>query len=68
MSDERPSSPPPRRSTRLASVYVLGLFGVALVALMLMRGAGRLLVPLLLIGAVVWVVHRVVQKIREPID
>ncbi|MEZ6036167.1 MAG: hypothetical protein R3F29_01715 [Planctomycetota bacterium] len=66
MSDERPQ--PQRSAARLASVYVLGSLGFALVVLMLMRGAGRFLVPLLLIGGVAYVVNRVIKKIREPID
>ena len=44
-----------------------GLFGAFLVFAWL-RGAGRLLIPVLLIGGFAWFVHRLVRALRAPVD
>ncbi len=59
-----PPQPPPQR---VAAAWFLGFAGVALVVFLWLRGAGRAIVPLLLVGAVAWIVVRVARKIREPL-
>lgn len=60
-------SPPPRPAARLAAGYFLGLAVVALVIFLWLRGAGRLLIPMLLLVAVGYGVVRIGRKIREPL-
>jgi hypothetical protein len=60
-----PSSPPPQR---IAATYFVGFLFVLLVGFLWLRGAGRMLLPLLLIGGLAYGVHRVVKKVREPIE
>lgn len=55
---------PPRK---LASAYFLGFVFVVLAVALWMRGAGRFLLPLLLVGVVVVIGARIVRKIREPL-
>lgn len=51
----------------MAAGYFLGLAVVALAILLWLRGAGRLLIPMLLIGAVGYGAVRIGRKIREPL-
>lgn len=60
---KRPQPPP----QRLAASYVLGALFVLVLVVAWLRGAGRLLIPLLLIAAAVAIVRRVVRKIKEPL-
>lgn len=60
------ADPPTRR--KLGSAYFLGFFVFALMVLLWMRGLGRLLIPVLLIGAALYGVSRVIRKVREPVD
>jgi len=56
--------PPPQR---LAAAWFLGIVGVAFVVFAWMRGAGRILLPvLLLLGAAVIVV-RVIRAVTRPL-
>ena len=52
----------------LGSAYFLGVVAVAFVILLWMRGLGRFLVPLLVIGGVVYAVYRFVKLVRAPVD
>jgi hypothetical protein len=55
------------RAQRVGATYFVGfLIAVAAVFLWL-RGAGRFLIPLLLVGIVVYGFMRVAKKIREPL-
>lgn len=53
---------------RLAATWFLGCVAFAVVVFLWLRGAGRLLVPLLLIGGVAYAVNWFVRKVREPVD
>ena len=55
------------RPQRLAAGYFLGFVVAVFLVFAWLRGAGRLLIPLLLGGLVVVVITRVVRKIREPL-
>lgn len=58
------AAPPPRK---LAASWFLGFVFVVLAVAMWLRGGGRFLLPLLLVGIVVVVVARVVRAIRAPL-
>jgi hypothetical protein len=60
-----PSPPAPRR---IAAAWFLGVFGTALLILLWLRGAGRLLLPVLLIALLAWGVTSFLRKVREPVD
>ncbi|MEO6596617.1 MAG: hypothetical protein ABIP94_17860 [Planctomycetota bacterium] len=51
----------------LAASYFLGFCFVAFCVALWLRGAGRFLLPALVIGGIGWVVVRVVRKVREPL-
>lgn len=59
--------PPPPRAQRMGATYFIGFLVAAAAVFLWLRGAGRFLIPLLLVGAVVWVLVRVAKKIREPL-
>lgn len=61
----QPSSQP--HPQRLVASYVLGALFILVLIVAWLRGAGRLLIPLLLIAAAVALVRRIVRKIKEPI-
>ncbi|MBM4063196.1 MAG: hypothetical protein FJ265_19180 [Planctomycetes bacterium] len=61
----RSASPPAQ--PRLAAGYFLGFVFLALAVALWLRGLGRLLLPLLLVGGVAYVVVRVVRAIRAPL-
>lgn len=63
MNRSAPSPSPPR----LAAGYFLGFVFFALAVALWLRGLGRLLLPLLLVGGVAYVVVRVVRAIRAPV-
>ena len=52
---------------RIGASWFLGFVAAALLVVLWARGAGRLIVPALLLFAVGYGVHRLVQKIREPL-
>ncbi len=52
---------------RMAAGYFLGFLFIAFLVFAWMRGAGRFLIPLLLIGLVGYAVVRFVRKVREPL-
>lgn len=52
----------------LGSAYFLGVVAVGFVILLWMRGLGRFLVPVLVIGGVVYAVYRFVKLVRAPVD
>lgn len=56
-----------RSGQRLAAGWFLGFVFVAFVVFAWLRGAGRLLIPLLLIGAVGYGIARFLRKVREPL-
>lgn len=60
MSEPRPQA--------LGSAYFLAFVFFALAVLLWLRGFGRLLLPALLIGLMVYGIWRFVQKVREPVD
>jgi predicted PurR-regulated permease PerM len=51
----------------MAAGWFLGCIVVAFFVLAWLRGAGRFLIPLLLIGAIAYGLRRFVQKLREPL-
>ncbi len=53
---------PPPRGQRLAAGYVLGALFVALLILLWTRGAGRFVLPLLLLGGAALLVRRLIRK------
>ena len=53
---------------RMAAGWFLGCIAFAVVVFLWFLGAGRLLVPLLLLGGVAYAVHWFVRKVREPVD
>ena len=66
MSGPKPTRPPVRPQ-RLAAGYVLTALFFVVVIVAWMRGAGRFLLPLLLIAGAAALVNRVIKKIREPL-
>ncbi len=58
--------PPPSRQ-RIAAGYVLGILFVVAIGYALTRGAGRVLIPVLLIAGLLVLVNRIVRKIKEPL-
>lgn len=63
------SDAPDKRSARsIGSAYFLGVVFVGFLILLWMRGLGRLMIPLLLIGAVCYALYRFVKLIRAPVD
>ncbi|HIE71402.1 MAG TPA: hypothetical protein EYP98_15205 [Planctomycetes bacterium] len=58
------SSKPPK----LASAYFLGFMFFLLAMLLWLRGMGKLLLPAALLALVGYGAHRIIKKIREPID
>ncbi len=52
----------------LASGYFLGFFFFLLAMLLWLRGMGRLLLPAALLGLIGYGLHRIIKKIREPLD
>ncbi|HEX5054221.1 MAG TPA: hypothetical protein VFZ65_20755 [Planctomycetota bacterium] len=61
------SDAPRPPAQRLAASYFLGTCFVAFVVVLWLRGAGRIVLPLVSIGGAAWVVMRVVRKVREPL-
>ncbi len=57
-----------KRPQRLAAGYFLGCVFFAFVVFAWLRGAGRLMIPLLLAGLVGYGIVRFVRKVREPVD
>ena len=57
-----------RRGGSLGSAYFLGFVFTGLGILLWLRGLGRLLLPLFLIGAAVYGVRRLLQLVRAPVD
>jgi len=53
---------------RVAAGWFLGFVLLALIVFACLRGAGRIVVPMLLIGFAAYALHRFVRKVREPID
>jgi hypothetical protein len=56
------------RVQRMAAGWFLGCVLFAAVVFAWLRGAGRVLVPLLLVGGLVYAAHWFVRKVREPVD
>jgi hypothetical protein len=56
-----------RSGARIAAGYFLGFALVALVVFAWLRGAGRFLAPLLLVGLAAYGVLWFVRKVREPL-
>lgn len=56
------------RPQGLAGAYFLGFVFFVLAVLLWLRGLGRLVLPALLLGLVMWGAWRFVQKVREPVD
>ncbi|MCA8964060.1 MAG: hypothetical protein H6838_01505 [Planctomycetes bacterium] len=56
-----------KRPQRLAASYVLTALFFVVVIVAWLRGAGRFLLPLLLLAGVAVLVRRVVRKIKEPL-
>lgn len=59
MSDQQP---------KLASAYFLAFMFFLLAMLLWLRGMGRLLLPAALLALVGYGVHRVIKKVREPVE
>lgn len=57
------TSPP-----KLASAYFLGFMFFLLAMLLWLRGMGRILLPAALLALVGYGVHRIIKKIREPVE
>lgn len=53
---------------RMAAGWFLGCIAFAMAVFLWLRGAGRMLGPLLLLGALAYAVHWFVRKVREPVD
>ena len=53
---------------RLAAGYFLGFGAVVLAILLWMRGAGRLVLPLLAAGLIAVLVARIVRALRAPLQ
>ena len=52
----------------LGSAWFLGAISAAFAVLLWLRGLGRVLIPVALIGLVVFGVYRFVQLVRAPVD
>jgi hypothetical protein len=65
VSDSRKPAP---RGGSLGSAYFLGFIFFAFLVLLWMRGLGRLLIPAILIGGVIYGVCRFVRLVRAPVD
>ena len=61
-------APETRPARSLASAYFLGAVFVAVVMVLWLRGLGRLVVPALLVGVVVYGVYRFLRLLRAPVD
>ncbi|MFK7739909.1 MAG: hypothetical protein AB8H80_06260 [Planctomycetota bacterium] len=71
MTSDGKSGRQPKRGVqhaRIGSAYFLGFFALVFLLLLWLRGAGRFLIPLLLVGAVVYGIFAFIKKVREPID
>ena len=64
MSAPAPASRPQRR----AAQWFLTFFVVAFVGLAWLRGMGRVVLPLLALGALAFVVSRVLRALRAPVE
>jgi len=53
-----------RRAHRIAAGWFLGAVAVAFLVLLWLRGAGRLLLPVLLIAGVGWAITRFLRAVR----
>ncbi|HEX6810133.1 MAG TPA: hypothetical protein VF384_00795 [Planctomycetota bacterium] len=62
MTEARRTSP-----QRLAAGYFLGFVAVALLVLLWLRGGGRFVLPLVVIGLVALLVTRIVRALRAPL-
>jgi hypothetical protein len=62
-------SPPPARAAaqRIAAGWFLGFLFVVVAIVAWLRGAGRIVLPLLLAGLVAAAVVRFVRKVMEPL-
>jgi len=58
----------PKGGGSIGSAYFLGVVFVGFVILLWMRGLGRLLIPLLLIGGLAYALYRFVKLIRAPVE
>jgi hypothetical protein len=54
--------------SKLGSGYFLGFIFFALAALLWLRGLGKLILPVLLLGAIAYGVCRFIKLVREPVD
>jgi len=63
---DAPDKPDSGRS--LGSAWFLGVVCAAFAVLLWLRGLGRVLIPVALIGLVVFGVYRFVQLVRAPVD
>lgn len=62
---------PPERDRgagRLGSTYFLGFFAVFALLVLWLRGTARLLVPVMIVGTVIYGLMRLVRAIRRPVD
>lgn len=59
-----PAAPPPQR---LAAAWFLGVMAIALVIVAWLRGAGRVVLPVLLAGLVAFAVVRLVRAVLRPL-
>jgi predicted PurR-regulated permease PerM len=60
--------PAPRRDAqRIAAAWLLGVLFLAFAVLAAMRGAGRVVIPLLLAVLAGYAAVRFVRKVREPL-
>ncbi|MBX3463173.1 MAG: hypothetical protein KF830_08375 [Planctomycetes bacterium] len=59
-----PAAPPPQR---LAAAWFLGVMALALVVVAWLRGAGRLLLPVLVVGLTAFAVVRLVRAVLRPL-
>jgi hypothetical protein len=57
-----------KQRSSLASGYFLGFIFFLLAMLLWLRGMGRLLLPAALLGLIGYGVHRIIKKIREPLN
>jgi hypothetical protein len=57
----------PVRPQRVAATWFLAAIGVAVLLLAWLRGAGRFLLPLALVGLVGFAVVRVVRAVTRPL-
>ncbi|MBL8755854.1 MAG: hypothetical protein JNK15_21335 [Planctomycetes bacterium] len=58
----------PPKPGGIAATYVLGIVFVGLVVALWLRGLGRVLIPVLLLGAAAYGLHRLVKAIKAPVD